>query len=64
MTDTEKCEFCGRDGATRYTVITKDPFEIRAVFACDECHGRLVVPVGRAHEVLRKWASERAEVTS
>ena len=57
MTTVEKCEFCGGDGARRYTVITQ-MYDVRSEYVCDSCHRRFFVTTDEASEVLRKWASE------
>lgn len=57
MTDTQKCEFCGGDGARRYTVYSP-MYDVRSEYVCDSCRRRFFVTTDEAHEVLRKWASE------
>lgn len=61
MSDDKKCEFCGGGGTRRYTV-TSPMFSVRSVYVCDACRRRLFVTTDEAHEVLRRWDSERVEV--
>ena len=61
MNDTEKCTICGGDGARHYTV-TSPMSDVRSVYVCDVCRSKFFVTTDEAHEVLRKWDSERAGV--